>query len=380
MFNEDIAILIARNLTGEATVDEQRYLIDYLQTHPNEQYFYDVLYRYWKNKNKSFSALDTGTGFSDENFNYILKQSEKETDVVPLFDKDGYTPEKKKLTPFIKRLTGIAASIILLIGVGYFFSHTKNFSGHFLAKKASVNEVIARLGTKSKIILPDGTTVLLNAGSKLTYNQDFMGAIREVDLEGEAFFNVVKDAAHPFIVHTSGINIKVLGTEFNVKSYAAEPTIEATLIRGLIEVERRNEPQSPKIILKPHEKLVFNKQDNQVVTQTTIDTKNGGIQPETMHIRPQSVIITALPHRPDSALVETDWVYNKLIFDGDSFEELARKIERWFNVHIVFKNDQVAKYKLHGVFENESIEQMLEALQLTVPFKYTRTENDIEIY
>lgn len=376
MFNEDIAILIARNLTGEATVDEQRYLLDYLQAHPNEQYFYDVLYRYWKNKNKSFSALDTD--FSDKNFNYILKQSE-ETEIVPLFEEKNILVGKERKGFFTKKIIGIAASIILLIGAWYIFSITRTGSNNYF-NKSSVNEVIARLGTKSKIILPDGTTVLLNAGSKLTYNQNFMGAIREVDLDGEAFFDVVKDAKHPFIVHTSGINIKVLGTEFNVKSYATESTIEATLIRGLIEVEKRNEPQAPRIILKPHEKLVFNKQDDQVVTtQTNSEVKNN-LQAEVNHFKPQSVIIAALPNKPDSSLVETDWVYNKLIFDGDSFEELAKKIERWFNVHIVFKNEQVAKYKLHGVFENESIEQMLEALKLTVPFKYAKADNEIEIY
>jgi ferric-dicitrate binding protein FerR (iron transport regulator) len=92
----------------------------------------------------------------------------------------------------------------------------------------------------------------VNSGSKLTYEGNFKGNLREVRLDGEAYFDVVKDALHPFIVHTSGIDIKVLGTAFNVKAYKVDRTIEATLIHGSIEVINQNQPGAPKIMLKPH--------------------------------------------------------------------------------------------------------------------------------
>src|SRR5439155_8152 len=111
------------------------------------------------------------------------------------------------------------------------------------------------------MVLPDGTQVWLNAESRITYSNTFNKSLREVNLEGEAYFDVTHDAAHPFIVHTSSIAIKVLGTAFTVKSYASDKTIEATLLRGSIEVVKNNDPSAPKVILRPHEKLVFNKEE-----------------------------------------------------------------------------------------------------------------------
>src|SRR5205085_10891901 len=84
------------------------------------------------------------------------------------------------------------------------------------------NTVMTKPGSKSKLQLPDGTQVWLNSDSKITYGESFMGATREVQLSGEAYFDVVKDKEHPFIIHTQSIDLKVLGTAFNVRSYANE--------------------------------------------------------------------------------------------------------------------------------------------------------------
>jgi transmembrane sensor len=109
-------------------------------------------------------------------------------------------------------------------------------------------------GSKSHIVLPDGTNVWLNADSKIIYPGNFQGETREVSLVGEAFFDVVKNVNKPFIIHTGTMDVKVLGTAFNVRSYPGEMTTEASLLRGLIEVTL-NGTEKKKILLKPNEKL-----------------------------------------------------------------------------------------------------------------------------
>lgn len=220
-------------------------------------------------------------------------------------------------------------------------------------------------GTKSKRILPDGTTVWLNAGSKLSYND------REATLEGEAFFDVAKDAGHPFIVHAGGVTIEVLGTTFNVKAYDSEENVEATLISGRIRVQL-NHLKGEKIMLAPNEKLIIRRlpaTNNN--TQTTPDSRE-----REKEYRVQSVV------KPDNSpyLAETAWVNNTLVFTNETFGDVATKLERWYNVRIRFENDQLKQEQLSGIFEEEDVQQALQILQMTTRFKYRITDSEIVIF
>jgi len=372
MLNENLVTIMARKLSGEASTEELQNLNAYLNEHQEDQYFFDLLQNFWDKPKEQTSASEED--LLNAHFDYIIHQAEEEV-AYEIPDERVITSNiiSLKIT-WIRRLSIAATISALAIGLYWMHISTKK---PFSYSKINKSEVSAKPGAKSKMVLPDGTTVWLNSGSKLTYSDNFRDSVRSVELDGEAFFDVVKDAKHPFIVHTSGIDIRVLGTAFNVKSYAAESTIEATLIRGIIEVVKKDEPQSPKVILRPHEKLVFNKEEQTMVKSTgTVEN----LKTDKIVITPRGIIITPLPkNRPDTTLEETSWVYNKLIFEGDTFNELAKKMERWFNVHIVFKDQKVPEYRVVGVFENESVEQALQALQLIVPFNYKINGSEIEI-
>ena len=148
--------------------------------------------------------------------------------------------------------------LIVILGIGFLFKRdsVNNFTS---SSKTNIQQVFVKPGSKSKIILPDGTIVRLNGSSTLSYNKDFNKKIREVKLDGEAYFDVIKDMTNPFIVHTSGIDIKVLGTLFDVKSYQQDSMIETTLLRDCTEVYTKDDPSTPRVILKPNEKLIFGK-------------------------------------------------------------------------------------------------------------------------
>ena len=372
MLNEQLIELITRKLAGEASLSEQAALHAHLQEHPEDQYFFEILQQFWVKKNTGISLSERE--LYDAHFEYIIQQAENDQ-ILENIETDVYVLTAKKA--FLFKRIAVAAVVMTLVIAGYLLYKPAKQESQ-VAGIAPSTEIRARSGTRSKMILPDGSSAWLNSGSKLIYDSNPGDSIREVTLEGEAFFDVVHDARHPFIVHTSGINIRVLGTMFNVKSYEGESTIETTLLRGMIQVENKNVPGSPKVIMRPHEKLIFNKAD-QRITKSSTDTRHKTA--ENTVIPPNTMVITTLPRdKPDTALVETAWVYNKLIFDGDSFEELSKKMERWFNVSIHFKNRRAAQCRLHGVFENENIEQALQALQLTSGFKYSINGNEIEIY
>ena len=272
-----------------------------------------------------------------------------------------------------KYLTWAAIILPILFGCIWFYSKSGETPILENAKVTSpISEVSTKNGSKSQIQLPDGTQVRLNAGSKLTYDDKYGNGIREVTLVGEAYFDVVKNPEVPFVIHTSKIDIKVIGTEFNVKSYPGDKTTEASLIRGSIEVMIRNRP-SEKIILKPNEKIV-------VLNESDSLRKNVIARKETAKKDPL-VQITNLTYEPKyDAVIETSWIENKLIFRDESFKELAIKMERWFGVQISFKDQAVEDLRFTGIFiKDDSIITALKALKISEPFNYTMLEGAIVI-
>ena len=366
---ERITELFTKKLAGEASKEEISELEALINSNPGEQFFQELLNNWWQ----SASINNNIVGQADDNhFNYILsKANDINTTELPQIE----LSERKKSKYFKLKSFAIAAAI-----AGVVFTAAQFFS-YFNSEKKIIpvekNEIIAKKGTKSKLLLPDGTQVWLNSDSKLTYSSAFNQELREVTLEGEAYFDVVKNPKKPFIVHTSAIDIKVLGTAFDVKSYPQDATIETTLMRGSIEVKKNNEPNTSKIMLKPNEKLVYNKLlEKSNVNNISQSADNN----HPLTTDPQVISISTIPKNiVDSARIETSWVYGKLLFEGETFRELAPRMERWFNVKINFINDKVANYRFRGVFENENIDEALIALELTASFKYSIKGNEVFI-
>lgn len=363
MLNDRFAQLMAKQLSGEALPEEQIELQDLLKQDPEAGYFFSMFSEYW-----NIEPRKTDDSIQEEiHFQQILAIAEKgkTEEAYPVAALTEPEPAPARRFSFAK--LAVAAAFIGLIVVCYKLIQTQPPPQP--EKLVAVNEIEAKKGARSYMLLPDGTQVWLNSDSKIEYKGNFNDSIREVTLTGEAYFDVVKDRKRPFIVHTSDIDIRVLGTAFNVKSYPREPSIEATLIHGLIEVTNKKEPTSPKVILHPHEKIVYMKDMSKPAVAET----------QTMRVKPFTV--AALPKNiADTSLVETSWVYNKLIFDGETFDDIALKMERWYNVKITFRNDKVARIPIHYTIENETVEEALKAMQYIEDFTYKKTANEIEIF
>ncbi len=260
--------------------------------------------------------------------------------------------------------------LTIIILVFFIFKNNIVSSDNVTKNQSSLSQVTTKPGSKSQIQLPDGSTVWLNASSNLTYDKNFGKTLREVNLTGEAFFDVMKDPTHPFIIHTKVIDVKVLGTQFNVKAYPNDSYTETSLIRGSVEVTVKNRPNE-KHYLKPNEKVsVANNILNE--TEQTVQT-----------IAKSKPLILTQPltyYHIDSTLIETSWVENKLIFqENETFKEVALKMERWYGVNINFADEEVAQIRLFGSFTNETIAQALDALREGFRFHYKITGNNIII-
>jgi ferric-dicitrate binding protein FerR (iron transport regulator) len=205
------------------------------------------------------------------------------------------------------------------------------------------------------------------------YNNDYGIKIREVNLSGEAYFDVVKNAEKPFIIHAGKINIKVLGTAFNVNCYPEEKNTVTSLLRGSLEVTMKDRQES--IILKPNEKLIVSNDENRSVN--TGQRQPGKIIPVVQGNIFELSRLSVLSK--DNSIVETSWLNNKLVFRSESFEDLAIKMERWYGVGIRFKEEKLKAKRFTGIFEKESIAQALAALQLTTPFTYKINRDSIFI-
>lgn len=261
------------------------------------------------------------------------------------------------------------ATAAVLIVVCSFFFYLNRHDAHRVKDKSNWKVKTTARGAKEVIVLADGTKVTMNSASKLSYPVNFKGSTREVYLMGEAFFDVAKDQKHPFIIHAGKMNIKVLGTAFNVKAYAEDEASETTLIRGSIEVTLTDRP-ADRIILKPTEKLVVNY------------ASPGKVLNEKFSLPDSDNALTEITylHTRDTIIMETSWLRNKLIFNNEDFNSLARQMERKYNVDIDFKNEELKHLRFTGMFEQESLEEALKTLQLLEKFKYQRLNDNIIFY
>jgi ferric-dicitrate binding protein FerR (iron transport regulator) len=258
-----------------------------------------------------------------------------------------------------------------VVGI-YLFLYKSN--SHALESQA-ISSVVTKNGNRTKIVLPDGTQVWLNAGSNLDYNNEqFNKDLREVILNGEAYFDVTKNPGKPFIIHTRKMDIKVLGTAFNVRSYNDEKFAEAALIRGSIEVTLKDRKNQQPIILTPNEKISISTEEIQS------EQKKNLIHKAEAAAIPQFLVEKLTPNPKINVISEIAWTQNKLYFEDESLENIALILERWFGKKIVITNETLGNLHYYGNFENETLEQVLSYLKLSKPFNF-RIENDnVTIY
>ncbi len=360
--NTEISSIITRILSGGATAEDKRLLLQWFQENENHLHEFGQVEAIWNAleilKNTDKFNQEEGYSRFQQKIQAHRQSKDAKTRKLPLLD-------------YIIRIAAVIAVALVLP-----FAVTQYFSGknHIANRKF---EVVAPKGSRSIVSLPDGTRIWLNSESRLTYPERFEGKTREVYLEGEGYFMVSKDRKHPFIVRTSDINVKVLGTTFNVKSYPSENTIQTTLVEGsvIIENNKKGTANSEIIRLKPNQQAIY-------VRQFGISAKKPSAPAPKLvkQTRPVSDSIKQVSiNKSVNMEAVTSWKDNKLYFDDESFQTIADKLERRFGVSIYFTDNEIVKFRFSGRFDQISIEEALAALKFASAFQYTIEKEKIYI-
>jgi len=366
--------LLLKKLCGEASEDELRELQEILTDHYDLNHQADLIMQMWKQHpdedgHESESAYlrhllkHKNEFFSDEHL-AVTAEEKKETTEDTGLPRSLYGRKKYYLLSVI---------VIALITGGFYFFRTRDHRDPLPTE--AISSIVTKNGNRTKVLLPDGSQVWLNAGSDLDYNnKEFNKTLREVSLNGEAYFDVVKNKDKPFVIHTKKMDIKVLGTAFNVRSYNEDKIAEATLIRGSIEVTLKDRGQT--ITLNPNEKITVSNEEpfTKKYENRTLPKKKSA-----EHI-PHFVVNDLKPDPVDNLIGEIAWTQDKLYFDDESLETICPKIERWFGKKVVIETDSLrnAHYRYPG--RNETLEEVLSYLKLAKPFNFRIVEDTVIIY
>ncbi len=331
---------------------------------------------------------------ADDIFMNILSASKEEESVIEM-------PERRSN---FRKYISIAASVIVLLGIGFFYKQhisekavqpkfdfkssdivlqlengetqilsehnsaqikdakgniVGNQSGDKIAYENSLdpeklvyNTIKIPYGKKFRLQLSDGTMVHLNAGTTLKYPVKFIaGENRQVFLDGEAFFDVAKDKKHPFIVNADELNVRVLGTHFNVSNYPEDAATDVVLVEGSVGMYQSNEEFDAlkNTILKPGFKGSFNKENAKISTKAVITD------------------------------IYTSWINGGLTFRNMTFKNIITKLERRYNVTIVNKNEKLANEKFNASFSDESIDKVMSYFNDIHGINYTIKNDQILI-
>ena len=311
---EEIENLVARYLNGECSESELNELLAWaLQSKEHQKDLFDIK-----------DIWDASLPVNQNTQNQLL-----------YFYKSRYEKSKRVILLFLRS----AASIAALLLIGLLIRVSIHSNDPVPANRQAFN---VPLGSRSNVLLPDGTEVNLNSGSTLTYYDNFSKGNRVVSLTGEAFFHVKSDSEHPFTVQTNDFDIRVNGTQFNVCSYREDGFSSATLSEGKINLKLNNSDRTQDV--KPGEKFILDRRSSNF-TLSAADVRQ-----------------------------ETAWKDGEFIFKNISFPDLIKRLERWYDVKLVVNDPRLIKYNYSGRFKNqETIWQVLEALKLTSPIDYKKT-------
>jgi len=236
-------------------------------------------------------------------------------------------------------LIGVAATLLLTLSIGFLFLKNRVTP----ATNVAVLKLVSPAGQQKKITLVDGTQIILNCGSTLTYASQFNTTKREVYLDGEAFFNVKHDASRPFLVHTGRLKVQVLGTSFNVRAYGADAKTSVSVATGKVGVNGTK--ASTTYMLLPGERLSYN--------------RNNEFKQDKIKI--------------DDILA---WQKGILVFHLETIGEIAPVLERYYGVTVHLNLHLSADKKVTASFTQKTLPQVLEILSQTAGFKYVINKNN----
>ena len=325
-----IDTLISKVISENASDEEVSQLENWLNKSEDNRKIYEDRHKVWH-------AAETWLGPED-----VLQDKFK---IITAVNKNLLLQSRKnKRRSFIYLIAAILAFPIA-IAVNLFFSPNSPSS----TISQAVCEVSAPTGHISKCILPDGTQVWVNSGSKITYNPiKFVDKIREIQLDGEAYFEVTKNKKSPFYVKTDIADVKVTGTSFNVKAFSNSKSFETVLTRGSIELKLNQEHENKRVKIKPGERAVYHTGQKKLLVQDV------------------------------NTSIYSAWRNGQIIFQDATLSDLIKELERIYGVKFRLKDPKLGNYRFRGTFSyNNNLIDALEKFKVTADIDYYIKDKEV---
>ena len=318
--------LIARHLSGESSVSEEKELMRWLAEDPDHTKLLDQYRSVWEKlgRIKSVAGIDLDAEW------HVLESRMEESDKVITLQ-----PVRKRSASFyVGRIAVVAMLAVILTFTGIY---TVNRFGY---------KTLATMDQPEELVLPDGSTVTLNYFSSLKYPRRFSGEMRKIELEGEGFFEVESDPEHPFVINTRDVDIRVLGTSFNVNAYNENAAVEVTVKTGEVAVTRHGEvPRT--IILKPGNKGVYKKTDETLEITREID-KN-----------------------------YLAWKTKNFVFEDQTLLDVSKQLSKVYQAEIIIASDSLKNARITTAFNDQSLDAILNVLSATLDLDVRKSNGQI---
>jgi ferric-dicitrate binding protein FerR (iron transport regulator) len=330
MDRDNFLLLVTRVLSGNDDAGEKELLQQQVAKHKELALLYEQYKRYWES-GKSNAGADVEAALA-RTWSMIGagEKMEEETEGTV------YMPSRSMRV----RWAAAAAVLVILLAGWWLFRTPQDASPQMM-------EAYNPKGIRSQIVLPDGSKVWLSADSRLRYPAVFAEGKRDIQLEGEAFFDVVQNPSRPFEVYLQKGSVRVLGTSFNIRSYKEDMLVTTSVATG--KVAFRGDDKTISNELTTGRKAIYNKETQELELMDT------------------------------DPLLDKGWIDGTLVFRSENLESVARTLERYYGKKIVFLDDKPRKFRFTGTFLNKSQTEILQYLSKTKPFSFTVSDSAILI-
>ena len=326
----DIDKIIAKYLQNKASKLEIKVLEDWLQQSSDNQELFDELLLIWKEPSREPVLIN-----SEE---VKEKVWSRVSDIHPINRKA--TKTRFFGIPYYLRIAVAAAFLVSLTFSLYYFLQQEGQDGPMVRTVVTKSNPA---GQKSRINLPDGSIVWLNAASEIQYDENFTNITRDITLQGEAYFEVVKDSLRPFTVNTQNLSLVVLGTSFNVNAFENEELTHVALIEGKLKVAHLDDISSGVIVLEKGEGIAFNR---------------------------HTAAISKMQLSAADRFTNMSWRDGVLDFNEDDFNGFIKKIERWYDVKVEVSGEPSHSWRIKASFKNEYLSNVLKSIAFNKDFSY----------
>lgn len=334
----DIDDIIIRLFNGCATADDTVRLARWLDASDDNRRYFEAQQREWN---------APGGGDASAEYDALAAYARMEARMERDVPHRRWSIVGAALRKYGRAVAGVAAAVLVVAGAWWAYS---SYTARYAAQFAGMVNVEAPAGSRAKVVLPDGTAVWLNAGSRLSYSQGFGVTDRRVRVDGEGYFEVGKKSAMPMSVYSDNISVRDIGTKFNFRDYPEEPTAEVTLCEGEVGVASLKRP-GRETVIHPEQMTLVDKRTGRITTTSCLSA--------------------------DKRL----WTAGEMVMDGMTIRQIVNVIERAYKVRIVIASERVNHLQLCGTLnlDRENLNEILDVIAKVGGISYSVTDRTVRL-